>query len=84
MLYYLKKDCNIAEFIKKVNECTGEVYFNSGEGDCLNLKSRLCQYIFAFSSDRPELLENAAILCSQPEDASILAAYIEQRPPQGF
>ena len=32
-------------FFEAVNSCAGRVELLSSEGDCLNLKSRLCQYI---------------------------------------
>ena len=34
-----------AEFFEKVLDCTGSVELYTSEGDVLNLKSKLCQYI---------------------------------------
>ena len=34
-----------AEFFEEVLDCTGSVELYTSEGDVLNLKSKLCQYI---------------------------------------
>ena len=36
---------NVQEFFKIVDSCKGHVELLTGEGDRLNLKSKLCQYI---------------------------------------
>ena len=36
---------NAQEFFKVVDSCIGRVELLTGEGDRLNLKSKLCQYI---------------------------------------
>lgn len=36
---------NIEGFFKVVDSCTGKVELVTGEGDRLNLKSKLCQYV---------------------------------------
>ena len=36
---------NIEGFFKAVDSCTGRVELVTGEGDRLNLKSKLCQYV---------------------------------------
>ena len=36
---------NIDKFFKVVDSCTGKVELVTGEGDRLNLKSKLCQYV---------------------------------------
>lgn len=37
------KDVN--RFMEVVNECSGDVFLNTSNGDCLNLKSKLTQFI---------------------------------------
>ena len=36
---------NINKFFEVVDACTGRVELVTGEGDRLNLKSKLCQYV---------------------------------------
>jgi len=33
------------DFIKAIDECKGDVYLETNDGDVLNLKSKLCQMI---------------------------------------
>ena len=42
----LKPDINLSEFFRAVHACQGEVLFETPEGDRLNLKSALSQYVF--------------------------------------
>ena len=51
---------NVDEFFKVVDSCKGRVELVTGEGDRLNLKSKLSQYvslanIFAKDSEIPEM-----------------------------
>lgn len=43
----LKPDANIPKFLQAVSECRGAVHFTTAEGDNLNLKSSLSQFVFA-------------------------------------
>lgn len=36
---------NVENFLKVINECTGDVFLETEEGDSLNLKSKLTQYV---------------------------------------
>ena len=36
-------DIDVADFIKTLDSCKGDVYLETAEGDVLNLKSKLCQ-----------------------------------------
>ena len=58
---------NVDEFFKVVDSCKGRVELVTGEGDRLNLKSKLSQYvslanIFAKDSEIPEM----EIVASEP------------------
>lgn len=43
----LKPGTNIPDFLLAVQNCRGDVYFTTPEGDKLNLKSMLSQFVFA-------------------------------------
>lgn len=78
---YLKEDCDILQFLAVVKKCRDDVYLTTAEGDHLNLKSRLCQYIFAFASrsDASDaLLKNAVIECSCSQDYILLSDYLSE------
>lgn len=74
----LKKQISISDFINTVKKCTGDVRLTTQEGDLLNLKSALCQYIFVFaaSAATADYFGNAEIYCQLPEDFDLLADYI--------
>ena len=66
---------NIPEFFKTVDSCKGRVELLTGEGDRLNLKSKLCQYlsigqIFSRSEDL-----HLEIVASEEEDLKKLYEY---------
>ena len=68
---------NIEKFFEVVDSCTGKVELVTGEGDRLNLKSKLAQYVSManiFSSDVeiPEL----EIIAYEPEDSAKLINFM--------
>lgn len=67
----------IDKFFEVVNNCTGKVELVTGEGDRLNLKSKLSQYVSVaniFSNgDIPEL----EIVASEPEDIEKLSQFLQ-------
>ncbi|HBB60529.1 MAG: polya polymerase [Lachnospiraceae bacterium] len=70
---------NVDEFFKVVDSCKGRVELVTGEGDRLNLKSKLSQYvslanIFAKDSEIPEM----EIVASEPEDIDKLMKFMIQ------
>ena len=70
---------NVDEFFKVVDSCKGRVDLVTGEGDRLNLKSKLSQYvslanIFAKDSEIPEM----EIVASEPEDIDKLMKFMIQ------
>lgn len=68
---------NVEKFFEVVDQCKGKVELVTGEGDRLNLKSKLCQYvslvsIFANDAVIPEL----EIIAHEPEDVSRLVKFM--------
>ena len=71
----IEKVTNIPEFFEAVNSCKGRVELLTGEGDRLNLKSKLCQYLSIgqiFSRCEDLHLE---IVASEEEDLHKLYQY---------
>lgn len=65
-----------ARFFDAVNSCAGKVELLTVEGDCLNLKSRLCQYIALTQVFEDKRIEGIELAISDPQDLSLLLPYI--------
>lgn len=65
-------EVDIAEFIKALDGCTGNVYLESEEGDCINLKSRLSALIGIAQIIKGGLVTKATLRCENSEDESKL------------
>ncbi len=68
---------DIDGFFNAVDHCKGRVELVTGEGDRLNLKSKLSQYvslanIFSGGAKIPEL----EIICSEKEDIEVLLQFM--------
>lgn len=60
------------DFINAIDECKGDVYLETKDGDVLNLKSKLCQMIgLSTILNNSEVIE-ATIRCTNPEDETML------------
>ena len=73
---------NISEvnkFIKLINECKGDVWLESVEGDKINLKSKLSQYI-AISALLSIEGDKLDLYCSLPEDEVKFIRFFEEYP----
>lgn len=68
----LAKGLQPSAFLKDVAKCSGDVWMCSREGDRLNLKSQLCQYLFVSIMLKPELLSCCWIECDQEKDEKML------------
>ena len=60
------------DFIKAVDECRGDVYLETADGDILNLKSKLCQIIGISTILKSTEVAEATVRCVNPEDETIL------------
>lgn len=72
----LKRLENYLDFIEVVQSCDSDVYFNSCEGDHLNLKSVLSQFLFAAICKDRKFLEQGNVECKKEEDYGRLSAYL--------
>ena len=74
----LKEDVVLVEFLQRAKQCTGEVYFKTVEGDILNLKSQLSQYVFlaASVSENTQHLLKGEIDCQNKTDYECLLPYL--------
>lgn len=78
----LKESTSHAEFLKHVMDCRGEVLFITAEGDTLNLKSTLSQFVFAASFLKPEIVQAAQVKCEDAGDYGFLKDFLEEPEAQ--
>ena len=70
---------NITEpqkFFEVLNQCKGSVELVTSEGDRLNLKSKLCQYITLTQMFTDATIDEVELIVSEPEDLSLLLNYL--------
>ena len=65
-------DIDVPEFLKVLDNCKGNVYLVTREGDRLNLKSKLCQLVGLTQLIEGGKIAEAFIVCDDPEDESTL------------
>ncbi|KAB1438679.1 polya polymerase [Candidatus Galacturonibacter soehngenii] len=73
---YLKRDIDIKNFLLQVTKCAEDVFFETTEGDVLNLSSTLSQYVFCSISIQPEYWVTGTIRCANASDYKILSDYL--------
>lgn len=72
----LKKGVDFNNFLLEVKQCDGEVLFETDEGDSLNLKSILSQYLFTVITADDNFLLQGHVVCSDESDYVILNQYL--------
>ena len=71
------KDINEPKrFFEAVNACRGHVELLTSEGDRLNLKSTLCQYIALTQMFQDGRVEGVELSLSDPEDFKLLMEFL--------
>jgi hypothetical protein len=67
---------DIKRFFEVVNKCKGRVELVTADGDRLNLKSTLCQYVGLTDMFTEAKIDNVEILASEPEDLHLLMEFL--------
>ena len=73
---YYSTVTDLAKFLIAVKACKNDVFFDSNEGDILNLASTLSQYVFCSIAGKESILENGSVRCVNEEDYSLLADFL--------
>lgn len=60
------------KFIEAIDQCKGNVWLITDDGDRLNLKSRFCQLLGVSKIVEGGIVNDAKIICENPEDDSLL------------
>lgn len=67
---------DIEAFFKAVDECKGKVELVTGEGDRLNLKSKLCQYVSLANIFSNGEIPELEIIAYEKEDIDKLLSFM--------
>jgi len=67
---------NVNKFFEVLDKCKGRVELVTSEGDRLNLKSKLCQYIMLTKVFTEAKIDEIELLVSEPEDMHLLLEYL--------
>lgn len=63
---------NFGKFIEAIDQCKGNVWLVTPDGDKLNLKSRFCQLLGIAKIVEGGMVTEAKIICDDPADDSLL------------
>lgn len=67
---------NVDKFLEVLDRCKGKIELVTSEGDRLNLKSKLCQYLALSKIFSEAKIEEIEIIASEPEDVKIILEYL--------
>lgn len=73
----IKNITDIEGFFKVIDSCQGKVELLTGEGDRLNLKSKLCQYVSLTSILKSDVeIPELEVVAYEPEDTDRLIRFL--------
>lgn len=72
----VKNITNIKKFFTVVDECKGKVELVTGEGDRLNLKSKLSQYVSLANIFSDGTIDELEIIAYEPEDITKIVDFM--------
>ena len=67
---------NVEKFFEIVDQCKGKVELVTGEGDRLNLKSKLCQYVSLANIFSNGEIPELEVITHEPEDVDRLVNFM--------
>lgn len=67
---------NVDKFFEVIDSCAGKVELITGEGDRLNLKSKLSQYVSLANIFSDGTIAELELLAYEPEDIAKLVAFM--------
>lgn len=67
---------NINKFMEVIDSCSGKVELVTGEGDRLNLKSKLSQYVSLASIFSDETIDGLEIIAYESDDAAKILQFM--------
>ncbi len=67
---------NVEKFFEVIADCKGKVELVTGEGDRLNLKSKLSQYVSLANIFTDGTIAELEVIAYEPEDITKLVAFM--------
>ena len=67
---------DVDAFVKVIDSCVGRVELVTGEGDRLNLKSKLAQYVSLDKIFADEAFKELEIIAAEPEDVNKIISFL--------
>lgn len=67
---------NPTQFFQVLNKCKGKIILTTEQGDELNLKSKLCQYIALSTMFKEAKIKEFDLMVSEPDDLGILLQFL--------
>lgn len=67
---------DIEKFFEVIDSCNGKVELVTGEGDRLNLKSKLAQYVSLANIFADDSIQELELLAYEPEDIDKLVNFM--------
>ncbi len=72
----VKNVTDVEKFFKVIDECKGRVELVTDEGDRLNLKSKLTQYVALASVFKDATIGEMELIAHEPEDVQKLVMFM--------
>ena len=72
----IKNIQNPTKFFEVLDKCKGTVELVTSEGDRLNMKSKLCQYIALSQMFTEATIDEVDIIVSEPDDMALMLEYL--------
>ena len=72
----IKNIQNPTKFFEVLDQCKGTVELVTSEGDRLNMKSKLCQYIALSQMFTEASIDEVDIIVSEPDDMALMLQYL--------
>ena len=72
----VKNITDVEKFFKVIDECKGKVELVTDEGDRLNLKSKLTQYVALAKIFSDGVIPEMELVAHEPEDMKLLIQYM--------
>lgn len=69
---------DVDAFAKVIDSCVGRVELVTGEGDRLNLKSKLAQYVSFDRIFKDDIIKELEIIAAEPEDVNKIISFLMQ------
>ncbi len=67
---------NVDAFFEVINKCKGRVEMVTDEGDRLNLKSRMTQYVSLAKLFANDMIPEIELVAYEPEDVKLLVNFM--------